>query len=158
MTHPETPAGFPQADQAPNPWPRRLGPAAVWAALTAATAYVLAFNPNDTGTDPTGPCLFHLAFGVNGPFCGGTRMWWYLVHGDLVEAFRHHPVALIGLPVALYALVWWTAQNWFGRRLPAIRLPASVYVGYSALFLLFGLVLRNLPEGPFTWFNIPYLG
>lgn len=157
MTRSPTPTAA-TAIRPPRSWRGRLGPAAVWAGLAAATAYVLAFNPTDTSTDPTGPCLFHLAFGINGPFCGGTRMWWYLVHGDLVSAFQHHPIALIGVPFALYALAWWTARTWFGRGIPALRLHRSVYIGYAAVGVLFTLVLRNLPNGPFTWFNIPYLG
>lgn len=156
--------GMPAPDIAPmatyrtSRWPRLLGPAAVWASLAVATAYVLTSNPTDNKTDLTGPCLFHEMFGINGPLCGGTRMYWYLIHGDLVEAFRHHPIALIAAPVILYALVWWTAREWFGRTLPALRLPSTVYFGYVAVGLLFLVVLRNLPEGPFTWFNIPYLG
>lgn len=42
----------------------------------------------------------------------------YLLHGDLVQAARHHLVALIGVPFALYALLAWTVQVIFGRRLP----------------------------------------
>ncbi|WP_035699156.1 DUF2752 domain-containing protein [Glycomyces tenuis] len=157
MTHPPAPTAVPDT-RPPSPWRQRLGPAAVWAGLVAATAYVLAFNPTDTNPDLSGPCLFHLAFGINGPFCGGTRMWWYLVHGDLVHAFQHHPIALIGVPFALYALAWWTARTWLGRIFPAPRLPRSVYIGYATAWVVFALVLRNLSEGPFTWFNIPYLG
>lgn len=157
MAHMPTSAPV-HAARPPNRWSERLGPAAVWAGLAAATAYVLAFDPTDTRDDLTGPCMFHLAFDINGPFCGGTRMWWYLVHGDLVRAFQHHPVALVGVPFALYALVWWTARTWFGRTFPSPRLPRSVYIGYAAVWVLFALVLRNLPSGPFTWFDIPYLG
>ncbi|GAB3235602.1 DUF2752 domain-containing protein [Glycomyces halotolerans] len=157
MTHSPAPTELP-AIRPPSPWRGRLGPAAVWAGLAAATAYVLAFDPTDTQSDLSGPCAFHLVFGINGPFCGGTRMWWYLAHGDLVHAFQHHPIALIGVPFALYALVWWTARTWFGRNLPTLRLPRSVYIGYAAAWILFALALRNLPTGPFTWFNIPYLG
>lgn len=37
-------------------------------------AYVLAYNPTDRVGDPTGPCLWHAAFGIDGPSCGITRM------------------------------------------------------------------------------------
>lgn len=84
-------------------------------------------------------------------------MVWYLLHGDLVEAARHHLVALIGVPFALYALLAWTAQVWFGRRWPLPRLPRRVYIGYGIAWILFAVVLRNLPWEPFAWFNIPNL-
>lgn len=35
-----------------------------------------------------------LLTGINGPTCGGTRLVWYLLHGDLVQTARHHLVAL----------------------------------------------------------------
>ncbi|WP_025273111.1 DUF2752 domain-containing protein [Haloglycomyces albus] len=141
-----------------SPLPHRIGTLLVAFGLAAATAYVLAFNPTDTNPDPTGPCMFHVLFDINGPACGGTRMYWYLIHGDLIQAFRHNPVALIAFPPAAYGLVWWTTWAWSGKRLPALRIPASIYIAYGVIGLVFLLVLRNLPSGPFTWFNIPYLG
>lgn len=135
----------------------RIAVAGVWAGLSAALGYVLAFDPTDRVPDPTGPCLWHMLTGINGPSCGGTRMVWYLLHGNLVEAARHHLVALAGVPFAGYALVAWTVQVWFGRRWPALRLPAPVYLAYVAVWLLYSTVLRNLPWPPFTWFDIPHL-
>ncbi len=94
-------------------------------------------------------------FGTNGPTCGGTRMVWYLLHGDVVNAARMHLVALIGTPFALYMLVQWTAAWLFGLRLPALRLRWWVYVAYGIVFVVYGAVLRNLPG--FEWFHIAYM-
>jgi hypothetical protein len=136
---------------------RRWAVAGVWAAVVAALGYVLAFDPTDRVADPTGPCLWHALFGINGPTCGGTRMVWYLLHGDLVQAARHHLVALVAVPVAGFALLAWTAHVWFGRRWPTLRLSRWTYVGYAATWLLYAVVLRNLPWPLLAWFNIPYL-
>lgn len=147
----------------PTAPPRRAVPgvraavAGVWITLGAAIAYVLAFDPTDTTPDPTGPCTWHTLFGINGPTCGGTRMVWYLLHGDLVQAARHHLIALIGVPFALYALAAWTARAWWNRHWPLPRLPRWVYLAYAAAWLLYAVVLRNLPWAPFTWFGIPNL-
>lgn len=135
----------------------RLAVTSVWAGLAGAVAYILLFNPTDRIADPTGPCTWHMFTGINGPTCGGTRMVWYLLHGDLVEAARHHLVALVGVPFALYALAAWTAQVWFGRRWPVLRLSPWVYIAYGAVWLLYAVVLRNLPWQPFSWFDIPNL-
>ena len=140
----------------PSPW-WRLGPAGVWLLLAAAAAWVLAFNPTDRIADPTGPCLWHTLTGINGPTCGGTRMFWYLLHGNMVQAARHHLAALAGLLYGLYALVAWTAAAYFGQRLRLWQPGRTTILVYIGLFLLYAVVLRNLPWQPFAWFDIPYL-
>lgn len=137
----------------PRGW-RRYTPLAAWGFLGAVTAYVLTYDPTDNIGDPTGPCVFHEAFGIDGPSCGGTRMFYYLIHGNLVEAARHHLVALVGLLYGLYALLAWTAGWIFGKRLPIWR-PGPRAIGiYIAVFLVYAVVLRNLPWAPFDWFYV----
>jgi hypothetical protein len=142
---------------APHGLGERLAVGGTWASVAATAGYVLAFDPTDRVADPAGPCTWHLLFGINGPTCGGTRMVWYLLHGDFVEAARHHLVALAGVPFVLTVLVVWTARAWFGRSWPIPRLPRWVSIGYAAVWLLYATVLRNLPWPPFTWFDIPNL-
>jgi hypothetical protein len=122
-----------------------------------ACGYVLAFDPTDAVADPAGGCLWHAVLNLNGPTCGGTRMVWYLLHGDLVQAARHHLVAALTVPFAGYALLAWTARAWFGRRWPLPRLPLWAYLVYAAIWLLYSVVLRNLPWAPFAWFDLPNL-
>jgi hypothetical protein len=76
-----------------------------------------------------------------------------------VQAARHHLAALIAVPVALYGLVAWTATVAFGRRLrpPALLLSRRSWLTYGAFFLIYTVVLRNLPWPPFTWFYVPNL-
>ncbi|HEX5995316.1 MAG TPA: DUF2752 domain-containing protein [Jiangellales bacterium] len=133
----------------------RAAPLAMWAALAAAAGYVLANNPTDRDLDPLGGCGWYAAFGTNGPTCGGTRMVWYLLHGDIVNAARSHLVALAGVPLAVYALVQWTAASLFRWRLPALRLPGWAWIAYGVLFVVYGAVLRNLPG--FEWFHLDYM-
>lgn len=156
------PAGAPAAGdrvtmhRPPRGW-RRFTPLAAWGLLGGATAYVLTYNPTDGQQDPTGPCAFHALFGIDGPGCGGTRMFYYLVHGDLVEAARHHLVALVGLLYGLYVLVAWTAGWIFGKRLPMWR-PSPTVIGiYAIIFMIYAVVLRNLPWAPFSWFYVENL-
>src|SRR5258705_1656 len=74
----------------------RWAPLGAWAALGLAFAYVLASNPTDREPDMLGGCGWYTLFHTNGPTCGGTRMVWYLLHGDLVNAARMHLMALVG--------------------------------------------------------------
>ena len=138
-------------------WLQRLAVAGVLAGVGSAAGFVLRFNPTDRVADPTGPCLWHAATGINGPACGGTRMFYYLLHGDLVQAARHHLVALIAMPFLIYAFAGWAGRAWFGVTLPPLRLSRWVYVAYGVAWLLYAVVLRNLPWAPFTWFDIPSL-
>ena len=133
----------------------RLAPLSVWAALALAFALVLANNPADRTPDLLGGCSWFTMFGTNGPTCGGTRMVWYLLHGDLINAARMHLLAFVGVPFALYALIQWTAGSVFGLRLPPLRLAWWVYVAYGVAFLVYGAVLRNLPG--FGWFHLDYM-
>jgi uncharacterized protein DUF2752 len=139
---------------APDRW-ARYAPLVVWAALAGAFGFVLAGNPADRKPDLLGGCGWYAMFGTNGPTCGGTRMVWYLLHGDVVNAARMHLLALLGTPVALYALVQWSAQRMFGLRLPPLRLRWWVYLAYGVAFVVYGAVLRNLPG--FEWFHIDYM-
>ncbi|NJP35804.1 DUF2752 domain-containing protein [Micromonospora thermarum] len=141
------------ANRAAQRW-ATLGAAA---AVVAAGAFVLRFDPTDRIADPTGPCLWHSITGVNGPGCGGTRMFYYLLHGDLAQAARHHLAALVAVPFVAYLGLRWAATVWLGRELPALRLSPRVYAVYIGAFLLYSTVLRNLPWAPFTWFDIPNL-
>ncbi|MEV0271471.1 DUF2752 domain-containing protein [Hamadaea sp. NPDC050747] len=144
---------FPTSDARPARW----APVAVWLLLAVAAGWVLAHNPTDRIPDPTGPCLWHALTGINGPTCGGTRMFWYLIHGNLVQAARHHLAALAGMMYGLYALLAWTIAGFGGRRLPLWRPGGKAIAAYLLLFLLYAVVLRNLPWAPFSWFDIPNL-
>ncbi|MGH3739195.1 MAG: DUF2752 domain-containing protein [Micromonosporaceae bacterium] len=151
------PAPVAEAAKPRRSWLRRLTPLAVLPPVGAAIAYILAFNPTDRVADPTGPCAWHLLFGIDGPGCGGTRMVWYLLHGDLIEAARHHLVALIAVPFVVYAFIQWLANSTFGVRLPVFRPSLRLVIGYIVAFLLYSTVLRNLPFPPFDWFYIENL-
>ncbi len=138
-------------------WLRRLAPLAVLPPVGAGIAYILSFNPTDRVTDPTGPCAWHLLFGIDGPGCGGTRMVWHLLHGDLIEAARHHLLAFIAVPFVVYAFIQWLANWTFGVKLPAFRPSVPLIIGYIVAFLLYSTVLRNLPFPPFDWFYVENL-
>jgi hypothetical protein len=125
--------------------------------FVAMTAYVVRFDPTDGVPDPTGPCPWHAVTGINGPSCGLTRMVFYLLHGDLVQAARHHVVALLAVPVLAYAALRWAAKVWWRVALPGFRLPVWAVVAYAIVWLVYSTLLRNLAGGPFDWFNIPNL-
>jgi hypothetical protein len=129
--------------------PAWLAPLAVLGCVAAAFGYVLANDPTDAQRDPLGPCVFKSLTGLDCPGCGGTRMVWYVLHGDLPQAARHHVIALVALPVVLWLYVVWAARRWFGVTLPSRRIPVKVWGGYLVAWLAFS-VLRDLPWEPFS--------
>jgi Protein of unknown function (DUF2752) len=135
----------------------RAAPLAAWGLLAAAAAWVMRFDPTDRIADPTGPCLWHTLFGIAGPSCGGTRMFFYLIHGDLVNASKMHLAALIGFGYGIYVLVVWTGGALLGRPVRVWLPGRPIIIAYVVFFLLYAVVLRNLPWPPFTWFAVPNL-
>ncbi|MCW2502052.1 MAG: hypothetical protein JWO79_336 [Actinomycetia bacterium] len=133
--------------------PGWLAPLAVLGCLGLAFGYVLANDPTDDKADPLGPCLFKAVTGLDCPGCGGTRMVWYLLHGDLGQAARHHLIALLAVPVLAYAYLAWAAKRVFGFSLPTWRVPPPVWGGYLAAWAVFAVV-RNLPWAPAHYFYV----
>lgn len=67
-----------------------------------------------------------------------------------------HLIALLGVPVAAYALVAWTARQSFGvDLLPRLRIHWWLTAAYLVAFVVYGAVLRNLPA--FGWFHLDYM-
>jgi Protein of unknown function (DUF2752) len=117
----------------------------------------VALQPTDRIADPTGPCLWHATFGIDGPTCGGTRMFYYLIHGNLLRVGQMQLPALIGLLYGGYALIAWTASWLLDKQLPVWKPGRWTIIGYIAFFLIWATVLRNLPWASFTWFYVPNL-
>lgn len=75
------------------------------------------------GTDPHQPgqflprCPFNWATGLLCPACGGTRMAYDLLHGDLLAALHDNAaLLLVGLPAAAYLSARWLSEGLRGRR------------------------------------------
>jgi hypothetical protein len=133
--------------------PRWLAPLAVLGCIGGAVAYTELSNPTDGSPDGTPTCLLKLTTGLDCPGCGGTRAAWYLLHGELGAAARHHLVFVFAVPFLIYLYVAWTAQTVFGRRLPRLRVTPLGIGLFLAGWLVFS-VLRNLPWAPFSWFYV----
>jgi hypothetical protein len=131
--------------------PAWLAPLAVLACAGAAFGYVGTNDPTDAVRDPVGPCLFRALTGLDCPGCGGTRMAWYLLHGNLPEAARHHLVALLLVPFVVYGYLAWTASRLFGTR--PWRPGTRFWIPVAVAWVLFS-VLRNLPFAPFLSFRV----
>lgn len=89
------------------------------------------------------PCPFEWATGLLCPLCGGTRMAYDLMHGEVVRAFHDNAVLLaLGVPVAAYAVVRWLGAGLGGRtyRPRVTGRGNAVVLGIAAVWM----VARNL--------------
>ncbi|MFJ6197170.1 DUF2752 domain-containing protein [Micromonospora sp. NPDC092111] len=129
--------------------PRWAVPLAALGCVAAGMAYALVSDPTTSDPDAAPSCLLKLVTGLDCPGCGGTRALWYVLHGDLPAAARHHFLFVFALPFLAYLFVAWAGRQAFGWRLPELRLSSPVIGGFLAVWLAFS-VLRNLPWAPFT--------
>ncbi|PYC66449.1 hypothetical protein C7C45_25005 [Micromonospora arborensis] len=129
--------------------PRWTVPLAAVGCVAAGMGYALISDPADASPDATPTCLLKLTTGLDCPGCGGTRALWYVLHGDLPAAARHHFLFVFALPFLAYLFVAWAGNQAFGWRLPELRISSKVIGGFLAAWLAFS-VLRNLPWAPFT--------
>ncbi len=128
---------------------RALAPLGILACFALTTTYVLVNNPTDGKPDFGGGCVLRALTGFDCPGCGGTRAFWYLLHGNVPQAARHHLVFTFAVPFLVYAYVAWSAERVFGVRLPRLRIGPKTITAFLAAWAGF-TVVRNLPWAPFT--------
>jgi hypothetical protein len=85
-------------------------------AAVAGAAYLYGTNPHQPG-QWLPRCPIEWATGLLCPACGGTRMVYDLMHGDLTAAFHDNAaLLLLGLPAAAYLWVRLLRDGLRGRR------------------------------------------
>jgi uncharacterized protein DUF2752 len=130
-----------------------VAPVALLVCMGGAVGYTLATHPTeaDAGAAPT--CLLKYTTGFVCPGCGGTRAAWYLLHGDIPAAARHHAVFVFAVPFLLYMYFAWAARRLFGWNVPQLNLSPRAIGIFIAVWGVWS-VLRNLPWAPFTSFYV----
>ncbi|MGN9776741.1 DUF2752 domain-containing protein [Micromonospora sp. H33] len=129
--------------------PRWAVPLAALGCVAAGIGYALISDPTRSAPDAAPTCLLKLTTGLDCPGCGGTRALWYVLHGDLPAAARHHFLFVFALPFLAYLFVAWAGKQAFGWRLPELRIDSRLIGVVLAAWFAFS-VLRNLPWAPFT--------
>lgn len=123
-------------------------PVAVAAGLGAACVAVWIGDP----TTPGGflpVCPTKALFGIDCPGCGGMRMAYSLMHGDIPAALHYNAVSLVFVLLFVWSMVAWTVGRLRGRTVDSWLhwrwTPLTVAVVLGVWF-----VVRNLPFAPFT--------
>ena len=69
------------------------------------------------GINPIPPCLFHTLTGQPCPFCGGTRSFAAMAHGNVAAAARVFPIGPLLFLAVVVAVVYAIAALVTGRRI-----------------------------------------
>jgi hypothetical protein len=133
--------------------PRWSSPLAVLLCFAGGVAYTLATHPTSSDAASMPNCVIKLATGFDCPGCGGTRAFYYLLHGNVIAAARSHLILVFAAPYLAYMYVAWAANTAFRWRMPMLRPSAKTVSTFLIVWLVFS-VLRNLPWAPFTWFYV----
>jgi hypothetical protein len=128
-------------------------PVAILACFLGGVGYVLYTDPTDAGAASSPTCIVRLTTGFDCPGCGGTRAFWFLVHGNVPAAARSHLLAVFAAPFLVYAYLTWVAKAAFGWKLPSLRLSPKAMTLFLIAWGVFA-ILRNLPWAPFTMFFV----
>ncbi|MGY4912825.1 DUF2752 domain-containing protein [Micromonospora aurantiaca (nom. illeg.)] len=129
--------------------PRWAVPLAALGCVGLGVAYALISDPTRSDPDAAPTCLLKLTTGLDCPGCGGTRALWYVLHGDLPAAARHHFLFVFALPFLTWLFVAWAGNRAFGWKLPEAQFSPKVIGVFLAAWGVFSVV-RNLPWAPFT--------
>src|SRR5258706_954496 len=104
-------------------------PVAILVCFLGGAGYVLYADPTNGDAFASPTCLVRLTTGFDCPGCGGTRAFWYLLHGNVPAAARSPLMAVFAAPFLAYAFLTWLSKTTFGWKLPALpRLPKPVTI------------------------------
>ncbi len=128
-------------------------PLAILVCFAGGVVYTLLDRPTEAGAFASPTCLVKLTTGFDCPGCGGTRAFWYLLHGNVPAAARSHIMAVFAAPFLVYMYIAWATNLVFNRKLPMFRPSTRTISIFLAAWGIFS-VLRNLPWAPFTWLYV----
>ena len=96
------------------------------------------------------PCGFKEVTGYHCPGCGGTRAFYFLLHGKIKASFYHNPILILGSIVATFAIAALLIMRRKGIRTISMTAIQGALFAFAIIgsILLFGIV-RNLPWYPF---------
>jgi hypothetical protein len=109
--------------------------------------------------DPTTPggflpvCPTKTLFGIDCPGCGGMRMAYSLMHGDIPAALHYNAVSFVVVLLFVWSMVAWTTGRLRGRAVTSWLHWRWTPLVFSVVFVVW-FVIRNLPFAPFTGLHV----
>jgi hypothetical protein len=110
-------------------------------------AVLYLFDPSGSGLYPL--CPFRVVTGLYCPGCGTLRAGNRLLHGRFGDAFGLNPLAVLMVPLLVYALASSLLLVARGKPLPRLMISGAWLWVLLFTVVAFG-VLRNVPVYPLT--------
>lgn len=101
-------------------------PVATLVVAAAASAYLYRTDPHQSG-HWLPRCPFNWMTGLLCPACGGTRLAYDLLHGDVLRAFHENALMFVLSPVMLWLFGRWVVEGLRGRRWQPVLAPRAQY-------------------------------
>jgi Protein of unknown function (DUF2752) len=98
------------------------------------------FAPQDYHFYPV--CPFYALTHLLCPGCGGTRALYYLLHGNLAEAWHFNALVTLGVPILLAWFAYWYCSVMLRHRAPRFQLHWSAIAFLLVLAGAF-VIVRN---------------
>ncbi len=128
---------------------RALAPPLAVAAGCAAAGVAIWLGDPTTPGGPLPICPTKALLGIDCPGCGGMRMVYSLMHGDIPAALHYNAVSLVVVLLCVWSMAAWTAGRLRGRWVNSWLHWRWTPLVLSVVFIGW-FVIRNLPFAPFT--------
>jgi hypothetical protein len=109
--------------------------------------------------DPTTPggslpvCPTKALLGIDCPGCGGMRMLYSLLHGNIPAALHYNAVSFVAVLLFVWSTVAWAIGRLRGRAADSWLHWRWTPPAFGVVFVVW-FVVRNLPFAPFTSLHV----
>jgi hypothetical protein len=129
-------------------WRALAPPLAVAAGAGACCAGILWADPTTPG-GPSPVCPTKALLGIDCPGCGGLRMVYSLLHGDVPAALHYNALSFVVVLLFVWSTLAWAVGRLRGRPVDSWLHWRWTPLGFGVVFVVW-FVVRNLPFAPFT--------
>ncbi|RSM77400.1 hypothetical protein DL991_19940 [Amycolatopsis sp. WAC 01375] len=128
---------------------RALGPPLAIAAGAGLGCVVLWLGDPTTPGGPLPVCPTKSLLGIACPGCGGMRMVYSALHGDIPAALHYNAVSFVVVLLLVWSTAAWAVGRLRGRAVNSWLHWRWTPLAFGVVFVVW-FIIRNLPFAPFT--------
>lgn len=128
---------------------RALGPPLAVAAGAGIGCVAIWLGDPTTPGGPLPVCPTKVLLGIACPGCGGLRMTYSLLHGDIPAALHYNALSFVVVLLFVWSTTAWAVGRLRGRAVNSWLHWRWTPLAFGIAFVVW-FVIRNLPFAPFT--------